>query len=246
MVPKLRAVGLEKSFGHVQALRGVDVEIDAGEIVGLVGDNGAGKSTFVKCVSGVYQPDRGQIEIEGKEIELNSPLDGRSNGIESVYQDLSLSPDISVSYNVYLGREIFKTGLLGKLGFMDSRQMSKKADDYIREVGIRLPTVEIPVEQLSGGQRQAVAIARARAWASKILLLDEPTAALGVRQTEIVLNIISSCKKQNMAVLVISHDIPSILRITDRIIVLRLGKVVANFQTKEVKQADVVSAIVGK
>ncbi|MCC6147550.1 MAG: sugar ABC transporter ATP-binding protein [Anaerolineaceae bacterium] len=245
-LPVLKARNIVKRFGHVQALGGVDFELHRGEIVALVGDNGAGKSTLIKCFSGVYQADEGEIEIDGMPVKIHSPMESRHYGIETVFQDLSLAPDVSVAANVFLGREIEKRGLLGKVGFLDYPEMQKRAAEYIREVGVNLPSVEIPAETLSGGQRQAVAIARARAWASKVLLLDEPTAALGVRQTEIVLKIIKASKIKGMGIVVISHDLPSVLKVADRVVVLRLGRVSGNFQAQSVTYADVVSAMLGK
>jgi simple sugar transport system ATP-binding protein len=244
--PTLRAVGVTKRFGHVEALRNVSLDLTAGEVVGLVGDNGAGKSTFVKCVCGVYESDEGYVEIEGERVAFDSPMAARKMGIETVFQDLSLAPDISVSANVFLGRELRRHGVLGGLGFLDFRQMHERAGSFIHEIGIDLPSVKVPAELLSGGQRQAVAIARARAWASRVLLLDEPTAALGVRQTEIVLDIIRASAKSGMAILVISHDLPSILSVSDRIVVLRHGRIVADFPTEQVEYSDVVSAMLGK
>jgi simple sugar transport system ATP-binding protein len=245
-VPTLHAKNIVKRFGHVEALRGVSIVLNSGEVVGLVGDNGAGKSTLVKCLCGTYQPDGGSIEIEGRSVKFDSPMDARSLGIETVFQDLSLAPDISVSANVFLGRELRRSGFLGQVGFLDYRQMHTRADGYIREIGIDLPSVEVPAEMLSGGQRQAVAIARARAWASRVLLLDEPTAALGVRQTHIVLEIIRASAKQGMAILVISHDLPSILSVANRIVVMRQGQIAADYQAKGLEYHDVVAAMLGK
>jgi simple sugar transport system ATP-binding protein len=245
-LPTLRTHNITKRFGHVEALRGVSIELHSGEIVGLVGDNGAGKSTLIKCLCGVYHPDEGTIEVEGQQVTFDSPMAARELGIETVFQDLSLAPDISVASNVFLGRELRTPGLLGKLGFLNYRDMRKEADKYIQEIGITLPSVAVPTEMLSGGQRQAVAIARARAWASRVLFLDEPTAALGVRQTEIVLDIIEASAAKDMAILVISHDLPSILRIADRIIVLRLGEVVADYPVDKIEYADIVAAMLGK
>lgn len=244
--PALRAQGIVKRFGHVEALRGVSLQLLPGEIVGLVGDNGAGKSTLVKCICGTYQADAGSIEIAGNRVFFESPMAARRLGIETVFQDLSLAADISVSANVFLGRELRRKDLLGRLGVLDFREMHTRAEKYIREIGIDLPSVDVPAEMLSGGQRQAVAIARAQAWASRVLLLDEPTAALGVRQTRIVLEIIRASAERGMAILVISHDLPSILGVAHRIVVMRQGRLVADFKAEGLEYHDVVAAMLGK
>ena len=244
--PVLRACKLTKRFGHVQALCEVSLELEAGEVVGLVGDNGAGKSTLIKCLCGVYQPDSGSIQVDGREITIDSPMAARRQGIETVFQDLALAPDLSVAANVFLGRELRMAGLLGRLGFLDFKRMHAQAGRFVSEVGVDLPSVDVAAEMLSGGQRQAVAIARARAWASRVLLLDEPTAALGIRQRNIVLDIIRASREQGMAILVVSHDLPSILEVADRLVVLRLGEVAACLTAQQASYEDVVGAMLGK
>ena len=179
-------------------------------------------------------------------MQLGSPMTARQEGIETVYQDLSLATELTVANNVFLGREIYHKGIMGRLGFLDFSQMRQRAEEYIKEIGIDLPTVDISTEMLSGGQRQGVAIARARAWASRVLLLDEPTAALGVRQTNIVLDIIRASARQGMAILMISHDLPSLFKIADRVVVLRLGEAVASLPAEAITYEDVVSAMLGK
>ncbi len=243
--PVLRTVKVSKHFGHVQALSEVSLELTAGEIVGLVGDNGAGKSTLIKCISGVYRPDGGHVEIDGQRVALDSPMDARRQGIETVFQDLSLAPDLTVAANVFLGRELRLPGLLGRLGFLDFRQMRTQAKKYIRDIGVDLPSVDVYAELLSGGQRQAVAISRARAWASRVLLLDEPTAALGVRQRNIVLDIIRAGRERGMTILIISHDLPLILEVADRLVILRLGRVAARLPARQATYEGVVSTMLG-
>lgn len=244
--PVLSAKKIIKTFGPVRALTGVDFSVNAGEIVGLMGDNGAGKSTLIKCLSGAYIPDSGSIEIDGQVIQLENPLHARELGIETVFQDLALAPDLSITANIFLGRELLCSGLLGKLGFYRLAEMKDKVRELIAAAGITtLKSVDLPTENLSGGQRQALAIARARAWASKVLILDEPTAALGVKQRKIVMNIIRECRDQGMAVVVIAHDVPALIEVCDRLVILRHGCVAANLPTSSATHEEVVSAMLG-
>jgi simple sugar transport system ATP-binding protein len=237
--------GITKSFGHVEALRGVDFEVPAGAIVGLVGDNGAGKSTLIGCLSGVVRPDAGQILLDGSPIELHDPHQARAHGIETVFQDLALAPDLEPALNIYLGREIVRAGLLGRLSFIDRRRMRVETEARLEQLGIELPRLNRPVNYLSGGQRQAVAIARALIWAKRILLLDEPTAALGVRQSRLVHDVIRRVRDQGITVVIISHNMADILALTDRIIAMRLGRVAATFETSASSGEEVVAAITG-
>lgn len=244
--PVLRASGLVKQFGPVRALGGVDFVIRSGETVGLVGDNGAGKSTLVKCLAGVYQPDEGAIHIDGSPVRMSSPMSARTHGIETVFQDLALAPDLSVSANIFLGREIRLPGLLGRLGFYDEKVMRNRSRELVSQMGITtLSSVDELTENLSGGQRQALAIARARTWASKVLVLDEPTAALGVRQRGIVMDVIRESSRSGMAVVVVAHDMPALFEVCDRLVVLRHGRLAADFSVAETQQEEVVAAMLG-
>jgi simple sugar transport system ATP-binding protein len=237
--------GLTKSFGHVEALRGVDFEVRAGSITGLVGDNGAGKSTLIGILSGVIQPDGGAILLDGTPITLSDPHAARDHGIETVFQDLALAPELEPALNIYLGREIVREGLLGRLSFIDRKRMRQETSERLTQLGIDLPRLNRPVSYLSGGQRQAVAIARALIWAKRILLLDEPTAALGVRQTRLVHDVIKRVRDAGITVVVISHNMADVMSITDDVIAMRLGRVAATFRTAETTGDEVVAAITG-
>ena len=236
---------VNKSYGSVVALEDVDFQVRPGEIVGLVGDNGAGKSTLVKVLSGVHQPDSGELFLEGQSRTWRSPHDALEAGIETLYQDSGLCPDLTVEGNVFLGRERLKPGLLGRLGFLDNRAMSKVAQEELEKVGIGLAGVRRTVNQLSGGQRQAVAIGRAVAWARKVIVLDEPTNHLGARQSEEVLRVMRSARTRGLGVVFISHTLPHVLAVTDRIVVLRLGRVVADEPTSSFTPDSLLKAITG-
>ena len=222
----LTARGIRKHYGTVAALDGVDIEIHAGETVGLVGDNGAGKSTLVKILSGVIQPSAGEISVDGTKVALRSPRVAREQGIETIYQDLALALDLDVVANLFLGREQTRPGLAGRLGWLDNRRMMATAHDKLEELNIRLPSIRSECGSLSGGQRQAVAVARAVMWRRRIVLMDEPTAALGVQQQQQVVDLIDQLHRQGVTVLVISHNLPQVCRICHRVIVLRHGRVV--------------------
>ncbi len=221
--PVLELHGISKRFGAVQALEGVDFEVYAGEVVGLVGDNGAGKSTLIKCISGIYQVDAGEIFFEGQKVTLNGPQDAAAMGIETVYQDLALCDNLDVVANLYLGREA--TGKMpAKLkGPLDEVRMEKRSIEVLRSLSVSIPSVRTLIASLSGGQRQSVAVARAVMWNSKVVLLDEPTAALGVVQSKQVKELIRNLRKSGLAVVVISHNLEDVFEVVDRIIVLRLG-----------------------
>jgi simple sugar transport system ATP-binding protein len=235
-----------KEYGHVRALQGASLELRRGEILALVGDNGAGKSTLLKSLCGAITLDSGTIEILGREVNLSSVEVAQRFGIEAVYQDLSLAPDLTVLDNIFLGREILRGGFYGRLGVLDRTTMSTKADESLKALGIALQSVYLPVEKLSGGQRQAVAIARAVRWATAAILLDEPTAALGTKQTAIVIETIRMVAKSGLGVLIISHDMPRMLELADRIIVLRHGKVVAEFLPHQTSIIQIVGAMLGE
>jgi len=243
--PLLDARGIVKSFGRVRALRGADFSVYPGEVVALIGDNGAGKSTLVKTLSGVHPPDAGTISFEGKEVHLHSPEDARVLGIETVYQDLALAPDLESSANLFLGREQMRGGLLGKLGFYDNAAMRKRTKEAFTTLGVGVQDVEAPVANFSGGQRQGVAVARAVTWASKVVFMDEPTAALGVVQTAKVLELIRRVRDTGLSVVLISHNMPDVLAVSDRVEVLRLGERVARFKTSEVTMETLVGAMTG-
>ena len=244
-MPLLEARGLKKTYGKVQALRGADFSVFPGEIVALVGDNGAGKSTLVKTLSGVITPDEGTISIDGEEIAHLHPISARQRGIETVYQDLALAPTLDPVANLYLGRELFRGGIWGKLGFLDKPAMHRQAATKFQELGVRIQDIDSPIISMSGGQRQGVAVSRAAAWANKIIFLDEPTAALGVVQTKSVLDLICRVRDSGVGVVLISHSMPDVMAVSDRVEVMRLGRRVAQLKTKEIKAEDIVAAMTG-
>ncbi|MEQ1954638.1 ATP-binding cassette domain-containing protein [Mesorhizobium sp. CN2-181] len=243
--PLLSTRRLHKSYGHVTALAGVDMDIHAGEVVALVGDNGAGKSTLVKILSGAIMPTSGAITMSGADLTFGSPRDAAAHGIQTVYQDLALAGDMSIASNIYLGREMGRPGLAGRLGFLDYGAMRRGADATLARLDIRLKSVDTEVRALSGGQRQSVAIARALAWASKIVLLDEPTAALGVAQTRQVLELVRRVRDLGLGVVLISHNMQDVLSVADRVVVLRLGAKAAEFTAGNFSIDQLVAAITG-
>jgi D-xylose transport system ATP-binding protein len=234
---------ISKSFGAVQALTGVDFEVYPGEVVALVGDNGAGKSTLIKCVSGVHQADEGTIQVESKEVKIHTPSDATQLGIETVYQDLALCDNLDVVANMFLGREPAGPAGFGPLQEIDMEKRSLDVLDTLHVTTIQ--SVRQWVASLSGGQRQSVAISRAVMWSAKVLILDEPTAALGVAQTAQVLALIRRLREQGLGVVVITHNLHEVFEIADRIIVLRLGRRVATFDQKKTTPEAVVAAITG-
>lgn len=243
--PIYEARGVSKSYGSVVALDDVDLSLRAGEIVGLVGDNGAGKSTLVKVLSGAHAPDAGAIYLDGAERTWKSPHDALEAGIETLYQDSGLCPDLTVSGNVFLGRERLRPGLLGKLGFLDSKAMARTAHEELEKAGIGLTGIRRNVNQLSGGQRQAVAIGRAVSWARKVIILDEPTNHLGARQSGEVLHVMEKARERDLGVIFVSHTLPHVLQVTDRIVVLRLGRVVADEPTSSFTPDSLLKVITG-
>jgi simple sugar transport system ATP-binding protein len=237
----LAARSVEKQFGQVRALRGVSFEAMAGEVTALIGDNGAGKSTLVKCLSGVHRPDAGTIEVDGRAVQMTSPTDAERMGIETVYQDLALAPDLDAASNVFLGREIRRFGFLH-----DQPAMRRRTASSFAELGVGMvQDLRVPVASFSGGQRQSVAIARAAMWAEHVILLDEPTAALGVIQTGRVLDLIRRIRDRGLAVVFISHNLPQVLEVADRIEVMRLGARVARFRRGETDVQQLIAAISG-
>jgi simple sugar transport system ATP-binding protein len=241
----LQATGLTKRYGHVDALSGVDFAAFRGEVVALVGDNGAGKSTLVKILSGSIQADSGEILVDGKSVNLTSSAAARRHGIETVYQDLALAGELNPAANVFLGMEHHRQGLLGKLGFLDKKRMQEDIGELFASLSVKVDVRTKAVSRLSGGQQQGIAVARAVMWASKVILLDEPTAALGVIQTRNVLDVIRRVRDRGLAVVLISHSMPDVLAVADRIDVLRLGRRVAQFAAKEATTDDLVSAMTG-
>ncbi|GBC75693.1 Ribose import ATP-binding protein RbsA [archaeon HR06] len=218
--------GISKSFGAIKALTKVDFNVKRQEVVGLVGDNGAGKSTLIKILSGVIPPDEGEIYIEGKKVKINSPQDARAFGIETVYQDLALVEEMSVWRNLFLNREITKR--IGPFNFLKEKDMKRMADEIIKSFGIKLKNVNEPIKSLSGGERQAVAVSRTFYFGAKLLILDEPTAALSIKEAEKVLKSISIAKERGLSVIFITHNIYHVYPVADRFVVLNKGKKIAD------------------
>ena len=243
--PLLEARELVKHYGSVEALRGASFQAFAGEVVALIGDNGAGKSTLVKSLVGVEQPDGGEIRFEGRPVRFPSPTAARELGIETVFQDLAVAPDLDPAANLFLGRELRKPGLLGRLGVLDKATMRRRAATEFSRLGVRLPSLDVPIGALSGGQRQSVAVARSVVWASRVVFLDEPTAALGVVQRERVLDVLKRVRDQGIAVVLISHNMPEVLAVADRVEVLRLGRRVARFAAADATVEQLVGAMTG-
>jgi simple sugar transport system ATP-binding protein len=243
--PVLRAIGLRKRYGHVEAMRHVDVVVRYGEILGVVGDNGAGKSTFVKTVAGVHEQDGGQLFIDGNRVSFRSPNDAHKAGIEVVHQDLALAPDLPVWANLFLGRPRRARSVLGAIGWLDKRSMRRDAMQQLNRLHIRLKSVDTAVENLSGGQRQAVAVARGVAWGSKLIVLDEPTNNLGVPEQLEVLQLVERLASQGLGVVIISHNLEHVFRIAHRIVVFRHGTTVANAFVKDTTHEEVIGWITG-
>ncbi|MEW2162089.1 ATP-binding cassette domain-containing protein [Streptomyces sp. NPDC007084] len=237
--PVLALRGVSKRFGAVQALTDVELEVHAGEVVALVGDNGAGKSTLVKTIAGVHPIDEGAIEWDGKSVQINRPHDAQSLGIATVYQDLALCDNIDVVGNLYLGRELKKRGIL------DEVEMERRSRELLDTLSIRIPSVRIPIASLSGGQRQTVAIARSMLGEPKLVILDEPTAALGVEQTAQVLDLVERLRERGHAVILISHNMADVKAVADKVAVLRLGRNNGIFEVKSTSQEEIISAITG-
>ncbi|HET6443368.1 MAG TPA: ATP-binding cassette domain-containing protein [candidate division Zixibacteria bacterium] len=240
MQPIISMRNVSKAFGHVQALVDIDLDIYHGEVLGLLGDNGAGKSTLIKILSGVYSADEGEFIYEGKPAKIENPNGAQALGIATVYQDLSLVDTRPVAHNIFLGREPRKWGLI-----LDRRRMEHDAKDLLEQLNINLPSVTVDVEVLSGGQRQAVAVSRAIAQGGDLLLLDEPTAALGVEQTEQVHQLMEDMKARGTAIILITHDLSGILDITDKIAVLRQGRLWAYAKSSSTTQNQIIGWITG-
>ena len=237
--PVLALRGVSKRFGAVQALTEVELEVHAGEVVALVGDNGAGKSTLVKTIAGVHPIDEGVIEWEGKPVSITKPHDAQGLGVATVYQDLALCDNLDVVGNLYLGRELLRHGVI------DEVTMEKNSRELLSTLSIRIPSVRIPIASLSGGQRQVVAIARALIGDPKVVILDEPTAALGVEQTAQVLDLVERLRERNLGVILISHNMADVKAVADTVNVLRLGKNNGSFPVKDTSQETIIAAITG-
>ena len=245
-VPILEARGLVKQYGHVVALRGADLQLYPNEILAIIGDNGAGKSTLIKALSGALQPDEGEIRLDGERVHFRSPRDARGAGIETVYQDLAVAPALDIAANIFLGREARRPGPLGSvLRMLDKGAMRREATRHFSELGIGVQSIGQPVEDLSGGQRQGVAVARAAAWARRLVIMDEPTAALGVKETRQVLDLIQRVRARGLPVILISHDMPHVFEVADRIHIMRLGKRVAVVTPASHTMSEAVAIMTG-
>jgi simple sugar transport system ATP-binding protein len=243
--PVLEVRGATKSYGQVEALRGVDFVVHGGEVVALIGDNGAGKSTLTKIISGGTPPDSGEILIDGRPVTVDSPVIARQLGIETIYQDLALAPSLDTPANLFLGRELLRGGFAGRLGFLDKKAMRRQTDEVYARFGVDMRNSALPVGSLSGGQRQSVAVARAVAWPSRLVILDEPTAALGVAQTASVLRLVRQIRDAGRAVVLITHNMTQVLEVADRVEVLRLGRRVAQFDSAQTSVEELVAAMTG-
>ena len=242
----LEARGITRAFPGVQALAGVDLTLRAGEVHALMGQNGAGKSTLIKVLSGAVTPDEGEVLLDGQPVRFHGPLDARRRGIETVYQDLAVAPALDIATNLFLGRELRRPGPLGRwLRLLDKPRMRREAQRHMDELRFRLPSITHAVESLSGGQRQGVAVARAAVFARKLVIMDEPTAALGVRETGQVLDLIRGIRDRGLPVVLISHNMPNVFEVADRIHVMRLGRRVAVTSPQRHSMAEVVAIMTG-
>lgn len=243
----IKATGLVKRFGRVVALDHADFELRAGEILAVIGDNGAGKSTMIKAISGAVVPDSGRMELDGEKVLFRSPMEARDAGIETVYQNLALSPALSIGDNMFLGRELRRPGFMGKwLRSLDRPAMEKVAREKLNELGLMtIQNISQAVETLSGGQRQGVAVARAVAFGSKVVILDEPTAALGVKESRRVLELIKEVRDRGLPIVLISHNMPHVFEIADRIHIHRLGKRLCVINPKDYTMSDAVAMMTG-
>jgi fructose transport system ATP-binding protein len=242
----VQARGLVKRYGHVTALDGTDFDLHAGEILAVIGDNGAGKSTLIKALSGALIPDAGEIVVDGERVHFGGPIDARKAGIETVYQTLAVAPAMSVAENLFLGRELRRPGVLGSaLRMLDKDRMLRESAAHMEKLKIGIDSMTQPVETLSGGQRQGVAVARGAAFARHVVIMDEPTAALGVKESGMVLDLIRRVRDRGLAVVLISHDMPHVFELADRIHVQRLGKRVAVVHPETISMSDTVAVMTG-
>ena len=242
-VPALRAIDISKRFGGVVALDNVSIALEAGQITGLVGDNGAGKSTLIRILSAVLTPDSGAIELQGEPVQFSSPAEARAAGIETVYQDLALAGNLPVWANIFLGRELLRGPKA--LAILDKPRMAAEAGEMLARLSRNMPPLDAPASRLSGGQRQAIAIARAAAWGSNVIIMDEPTAALGPAETRSVEEVILELRDRGFAVLVISHNLEQVFRLVDRVYVLRRGRMIGDRLLREITPEELVAMITG-
>ena len=240
----LETRGLTKHYGGVHALNDADFVMKRGEHIAIVGDNGAGKSTFVRNITGVEKPTAGEIIFDGETVQFHNPTDARDAGIETVYQNLALADYLDVPSNIFLGREELKFKL-GPFSWMNKRAMRAKAEELLETTGVKIPNLDQPVQSMSGGQRQCVAISRAAGWGSKLIIMDEPTAALGIQETTRVENIIRGLKERNVPVILVSHNLRQVFNLVDKIVVFRRGRIVGTLNAKETSGNEVVAMITG-
>jgi fructose transport system ATP-binding protein len=246
VTPVLEARGLVKRYGQVTALDGADFELLPGEVLAVIGDNGAGKSTLIKALSGALIPDQGEIRLDGNVVKFHSPIDARRQGIETVYQDLAVAAAMTITENLFLGREIRKTGVMGKVfRMLDKKRMLREADAHMKGLQIGIRSMKQAVETLSGGQRQGVAVARSAAFARHVVIMDEPTAALGVKEGNMVLELIRRVRDRGLPVILISHNMPHVFEIADRIHIARLGKRACVVNPKKISMAETVAVMTG-
>jgi fructose transport system ATP-binding protein len=244
--PVLEARGLVKRYGHVTALDGADFELYPAEILAVIGDNGAGKSTLIKALAGALIPDEGEILVDGQPVHFRTPLDARRYGIETVYQDLALAPALDISENIFLGREIRREGPLGSIfRMLDKKRMRDESTNHMRDLKIGIRSMGQAVETLSGGQRQGVAVARSSAFARHVVIMDEPTAALGVKESHMVLDLIKQVRDRGLPVILISHNMPQVFEVADRVHIQRLGKRIAVIEPREFSMSDAVAIMTG-
>jgi fructose transport system ATP-binding protein len=244
--PVMEARGLVKRYGHVTALDGADFELLPGEILAVIGDNGAGKSTLIKALSGALIPDEGEMFLDGKPVTFHTPIDARRQGIETVYQDLAVAPAMTIAENLFLGREIHRPGLLGSLlRLLDKKRMNVESEAHMNELQIGIRSMKQAVETLSGGQRQGVAVARGAAFARHVVIMDEPTAALGVKESNMVLDVMRRVRDRGLPVILVSHNMPHVFEVADRIHIQRLGRRAALVTAREITMPDAVAIMTG-
>jgi fructose transport system ATP-binding protein len=242
----MQARGLTKRYGQVTALDGADFELRSGEVLAVIGDNGAGKSSLIKCLSGATIPDEGEILLDGKRVHFKTPIDARRAGIETVYQDLAVAPAMTIAENLFLGRELRRAGVLGGVfRMLDKKRMLQESMARMQDLKVGIRAMTQPVETLSGGQRQCVAVARAAAFAQHVVIMDEPTAALGVKEGNMVLDLIRRVRDQGLPVVLISHNMPHVFEVADRIHVARLGRRAAVLNPKRISMSDTVAVMTG-